>query len=182
MAVEVVFETFHGLGRGGFEWGVGRGVEADEVDTAIKPLEQAYQFGGMAGVVVEPFEHSVFEGDAPLAAPVILPEQGHHIGYGVGFLHGHDVQPFGSEGVVQADGYVALALVEKTAQPRDDAHSGDRDAVGTPSKSPRGSEHLGATEHVVQIIHGFAHTHIYYISEAVKFGDGENLVQDFRGV
>ena len=59
MGVEVVAKGIDDLGQGGFVGRARRGMEADEVDTSIQPLEQAHQLGRMAGVVVETAEHEI---------------------------------------------------------------------------------------------------------------------------
>ena len=181
VGVEVVLEARHSLGRGGLEGDVGRGVETDEVDAAIESAQQADQLGGMGKVVVHAAEHGVFEGYAPLAAPVVAAQEGDDIGDGVCLLHGHDVEALGGHGVVETDGHVALALVEEPFQSGEDAHGGDGDAVGAPAQAPRGGEHFGAAEDGVEVVHGFAHAHIDDVGEAPELGDGENLAQDVGG-
>lgn len=135
----------------------------------------------MAGIIVESAEHSVFERDATLATPVVATKERHHIGDGVGFLHGHDAEALLGERIVQADGHMTAALVEEALEAGDDAHSGDGDAVRAPSQTPRSCEHLGAAEDVVEIVHRFAHAHIHDIGEEMELGDGEDLVEDFGG-
>ena len=180
-SVEVVAESVDGLGRGGFVGRLGRGMEADEVDPAVEPLEQAHQLGSMAGVVVEVAEHDILKRYAPLAAPVVAAQQCYDIGYGIGPLHGHDVLPLGGKGVVQTHSHMALAFVEESLQSRDDAHGGDGDALGAPAQPPGGSEHLSTAQHSIKIIHRLTHAHIDDIGELVELGDGKNLVEDVGG-
>lgn len=141
VAVQVVLEGADGAGRGGLEGGAGRGVETDEVDAAVQATEGLDEARGVGQVVVQAAEHGVLEREAPLAAPVVVAQQGEDLVQGEGLLHGHDGQALLRHGVVEADGKVALALVEEALQAGDDAHGGDGDALGTPAKAPVGGEH-----------------------------------------
>ena len=181
MVIEVVAKLVHRLRRGGAIGGVGRGMETDEVHSTMEPLQQAYQFGSMTGGVVEPGKHGVFERDAPLAAPIILFEQGNHVGNGIGSLHGHDGEPFLREGVVETYGKVALASVQETFQPGDDADRGDGNAVGAPTETPIGGKDIRAMQNAGKVVHRFAHAHVYDIGKLAKFGDGEYLIEDIGG-
>lgn len=181
VGVEVVAESGHGRRRSGLVGGARRGMESDEVDPTGESMQQPHCFGGVAQVVVETSEHGVLKRYAPLSAPVVALEQLHHISNGIRFLHGHDLQALVGEGVVEADGQVALALIEKAPQAGDDADAGDGDAAGAPAEAPGGGEHFGAAQHGVEVVHRLAHAHIDDVGEAVELGDGENLVEDVVG-
>ena len=82
---------------------------------------------------------------------------------------------------MEADGQVALALVEETLQAGDEAHGGDGDALGTPAKAPVGGEHLSGGEYGVEVVHRLAHAHEDHVGQLVALGDGEELVEDVAG-
>ena len=181
VGVEVVLEGVHCAFVAGLVGHFGRGVETDEVDAAPQSFEQSHQLGGVGYVVVEAFEHRVFEGDASLAEPVVFLQQAYDVGDGVGLLHWHHLGALVGEGIVQAHGHVDLRLVEQAAQHRGDAYGGDGDAVGAPAQAPVGGEHLERLADGVVVVQRLAHPHKDYVAQRLAFGDGENLVEYLGG-
>ena len=178
VAVQEVLEGADGAGRGGLVGGAGRGVEADEVDAAVESPQGLGEACGVGQVVVEAAEHGVLEREAPLAAPVVLSQQGEDLAEGECLLHGHDGQALLRHGVVEADGEVALALLDEALQAGDDAHGGDGDALGAPAQAPVGGEDAADGQDGVEVVHGFAHAHEDNVGELLELGDGEELVED----
>ena len=62
---------YHRIG-GGPVWEVGYLVEPYEVDPALQPLEKPHQGIRVPLVIIEPFEHRIFEADPALACEIIL--------------------------------------------------------------------------------------------------------------
>ena len=124
MAREVVAQRNHLLIAHAFERRVGNVVEADKVDAAVQPVEQADKGIGMAARVVNALENDVFKGEPALrraframrnfAAKILLLQKGRDVGDAEGFFGGHECGAVGRYGVMQADGEVAAALVEET--------------------------------------------------------------------
>ena len=76
---EIVAEALHGGIVGSMQVDVGNLVKADEVDAAVESLEQADEFTGVGGGVVESAKHDVFERQPPLVGEVVLSKQFHHV-------------------------------------------------------------------------------------------------------
>ena len=113
VGVEIVLKGAYLVGAAGAVGGEGRGMEADEVDTAAEATKEAQQFVGMAQGVVDAVEHGVFKRDAPLPFPVVLFEHGNDIGNGVGAFGRHEAQTLVVERVVEADSHMAAALFDE---------------------------------------------------------------------
>ena len=88
-------------------------MEPDEVDAAFQRREQAHQLACMAFRIIESAEDDVLEAEPPLMAPVLLLQECQHLMDAVRLLSRHHRKALIGERVVQADGQVAVALLEE---------------------------------------------------------------------
>ena len=153
-------------------------MEADQVNPARDTAEQAYKGVGVAFVVVEAGEHGVLEAHAPLSGEVVLAQQFQDFCQREGFLDGHHGLPFVREGVMEADGQVALAAVQKLFQPWQYADTGQGYAFRAPCKAPVGRQDLYRGHDGVEVVQGLSHAHENSVCEGVGLIDCYKLRQD----
>ena len=85
------------------------------------------------------------------------------------------------EWVVQADGEMAVALVEEALHAFLYADGRDRDAFRAPCPTIGSREQLRGFQHGVQIVHRLALSHEDNVGESFAARHGIDLVQDIRG-
>ena len=79
---------------------------------------------------------------------------------------------------MEADGYVALALLDETFQFSFHTHRTHGDASWTPRESPFGRQRLGGSQHSVEVVHRLTLSHEDDVSEVVALGERVDLVED----
>ena len=97
-------------------------METDEVDTAVEVAQEAQEFVGVFGRIVDARPADILETDTALVLPIVLLEKSQDIAERIEFLHRHNLLTLNGEGVVERDSQVALTLIQKAFQTRDNAH------------------------------------------------------------
>ena len=81
MGSEVITELLHLLIVHTLQWDVGNLMEADEIETAIKPLHQFDDGLGMLHTVVHSLEYDVLETQAALMREIVVLQKLYHLFY-----------------------------------------------------------------------------------------------------
>ena len=91
---------------------------------------------------------------------------------------GHELGAQGVGGGVEADGDVAVALLEESFQLILHAHRTDGDALGAPCPTIVGSQDVRGTEHIVEVVHWLALPHEHDVGQLVHLWQRVYLVED----
>ena len=150
-------------------------MEADEIHAALQVPEQPDEFLRMFRGVVPAVENGVFKAHAALAAKVVLLEQADDFCFGPSLLYGHHLRPLLREGIVQADGQVALAFIQELLEPGHYADGTQSNAFGAPGQAPGGGEHLYHPFHMIPVVQRLSHSHKHGIGEFSRLLYGEVL-------
>ena len=156
-------------------------MEADEVDAAFQRREQAHQLACMAFRIIESAEDDVLEAEPPLMAPVLLLQECQHLMDAVRLLSRHHRKALIGERVVQADGQVAVALLEEALHTFPYADGRDRDALRAPCPAIGSREQLRGSQYGIQVVHRLALSHEDDVRESFATRHGIDLIQDVRG-
>ena len=114
-------------------------MESYQVHTAFYGGQQFCQFFCVAWHIVQSAKDNILKAQTALVCPVVLLQQGQKLCQAVGILCRHHLQAFCREGVVQADGQVTVALLQKACQTFAYAHCRYCDALRTPGIAVVGS-------------------------------------------
>ena len=114
-------------------------------------------------------------------AEVVAAQQFHHLLDAHAPFGGHELGAQGVGGGVEADGDVAIALLEESFQLVFHADAAHRDALRAPGPAIVGSENLRGPQHVVEVVHRLALSHEDDVGEAVALGQRVDLVEDVIG-
>ena len=79
---------------------------------------------------------------------------------------------------MQANGHVALALIQKSFQLALDAHAAHRDAARTPRPTIVSGKYLSGFQYRLQIVHGLSLSHEYYVCQRIGLGQAIHLVEN----
>ena len=90
----------------------------------------------------------------------------------------HQFRPLFGQRRVQADGHVAVALVEQSLEFSADAHRAHRDAPRTPRPTPVGSQNFDGSQHRIEVVQRLALPHKHDVRQLFGFGQRVDLVQD----
>ena len=156
-------------------------MEADEVDAALQSIEQAHELAGIGHGVVDSVEEDVLERKAALTAEVVGLEELYHLGDRIDALGRHELGAQLGRRSMQADGEVAIALVEEALEVALDTHGREGDAAGAPCQGAGIGEQAQGLEHLIGIVERLAHTHHYHVGERCTLGDGIELVENLAG-
>ena len=96
----------------------------------------------------------------------------------VHFLNRHNFLTLHSERIVQRYGKMAFALFYEALQTFSDTHRRNCYTFRRPRTAPCAGHGIERTEYVVQIVHGFAFTHIHDIGQFIGIRYRENLIKD----
>ena len=88
-------------------------METNQVDTAVKPFEQAQEFVGMLGRVIHATPTDIFKTYTALVRPVVLLEQCYHIAEVIHLFNRHNLLTFSGKRIVQRDCQMAVALFDE---------------------------------------------------------------------
>lgn len=71
-----------------------------------------------------------------------------------------------------------LVSSSRRRSPSSLAYARHGDALGAPCETPRSGEYLDGAQHLVHIVHRFAHAHEHYVGQRLRVRYGEYLVDD----
>ena len=175
---QVVAEGLHPLLVRLVKGHVGDLVEAYQIHATLQSFQQTDDGAGVGRGVVESTKQDVLEGESALVGEVVLAQQFHYLLDAHASFGWHELRTLLGDGGVEADGHVAVALVEEAAQLLAHADAADRDALRRPGPTVVGGEDLRGTEHVVEVVHWLALSHEDDVGELVHIGKGIDLVED----
>ena len=153
-------------------------MPADQVNPALQAIEQPYEFAGIAIAVVLSSENDVLERKAALTSPVVLSQELKHLSDRIAAFGRHDANSFFGERIVQTDGQMTGALIEKAFQPLAQTYRGHGDAPWTPCPTIVGHEEACGRENGIQIVERLALSHKHDVRQAITLRKGIYLVED----
>ena len=116
MLGEIIAELLHLLVVYAVQRNVGNGVEANQINPAIQPLQQLYDFLCVAFRIVHTLENDILERQTALVREVVIAQQLYDVGNRHTTLAWHNLCPLGRNGRVHAYCNVAVALFKKPFQ------------------------------------------------------------------
>ena len=178
MTCQIVAEVFHCMFIRPMKRHAWNLVKAYQVDAAFQSMQQLDEFTGMGHAFVHAAEDDVFKGESALMAEIINLQQRNDLVYPHATLRRHELRTLLGNGRMQADGHMAVALVQETPQFAFHAHTAHGYPCWTPCPSVVGRQDLGCPQHVLPVVHRLSLPHEDDVRQAVKLRQGINLVQD----
>ena len=153
-------------------------MEADEVDMAVETFEQMADGLGVAHVVVDTAKNDVFERQTALVGKVIVAQQLYDVLDGHTLLGRHELLTLLVDRGVEADGHLAVALFKEPLQLVLDTDRTHGDALRAPGPAVGCRKNLCRLQHVVEVVHGLALSHIDDIRQTVNLWKTVDLIED----
>ena len=124
----------------------------------------------MLDAVVDSVEDDILEREAALMGEVVVAQQLNDLFDAHTPLGRHQLAAQLVGGRMQAYRHMAVALLDEALQLVAHSHRRYRDALGAPGITVVGGEHLGGSQHIVEIVHRFALAHKHDVGQRVVLG------------
>ena len=131
-------------------------METDEVDTALKAMEQTHDGLGVSLRIVKSAEDDILKRETALMREVVVAKQFHDVLNRHASLCRHQLLTLLMKWRVKADGHMALALFEEALELVLESHTAHGDALGTPGVTIGSGKDLGGSQHIVEVVHRLA--------------------------